>query len=123
MSTDIKLSEAQISKMIQSGRSFSSWLDILNETKILTDVAIPLTRDNLPALESNITSNTKKIIIISGQEAVQTGKRFTLFISNEYMNNIIRNIKPVEYMGVLFDGVTETVKYEIKKKKADTLVL
>ena len=54
---------------------------------------------------------------------MQTGKRFTLFISNEYMNNIIRNIKPVEYMGVLFDGVTETVKYEIKKKKADTLVL
>ena len=94
MSRDIKLSEAQISKMIQSGRSFSSWLDNLNETKILTDVAIPLTRDNLPALESSITSNTKKmIIIISGQEAVQTGKRFTLFISNEYMNNIIRNIK------------------------------
>ena len=94
MSRDIKLSEAQISKMIQSGRSFSSWLDNLNETKILTDVAIPLTRDNLPALESSITSNTKKmIIIISGQEAVQTGKIFTLFISNEYMNNIIRNIK------------------------------
>ena len=36
MSTDIKLSKAQISKIIQSGRSLGSWLDNLGQ-KALTN--------------------------------------------------------------------------------------
>ena len=40
MSTDIKLSKAQISKIIQSGGSFGSWLANLGK-KALTNVAIP----------------------------------------------------------------------------------
>ena len=59
MPTDIKLSKAQISKIIQSGGSFGSWLDSLDQ-KILTNVVIPLSRDNLPGSVSNITSNEKK---------------------------------------------------------------
>ena len=47
MSTDIKLSKAQISKIIQLGGSFDSWLGSLGKTA-LTDIAIPLARDNLP---------------------------------------------------------------------------
>ena len=47
MSTDIKLSIAQISKGIQSGGSSGSWLANLGK-KTLTEVAIPLARDNLP---------------------------------------------------------------------------
>ena len=54
MSTDIKLSKAQISKIIQSGGSFGSWLANLGK-KALTNVAIPLARDNLPGLVSNLT--------------------------------------------------------------------
>ena len=46
MSTDIKLSKTQISKIIQSGGSFGSWLANLGE-KAPTNVAIPLARDNL----------------------------------------------------------------------------
>ena len=42
------------------------------------------------------------------------GKEFTLFISNEDMNDIIKIIKSLEYSGILIDGVTETVKHEIK---------
>ena len=57
MSTDIKLSKAQISKIIQSGGSFGSWLANLGK-KVLTSVAILLARDNLPGLVSNLTSNT-----------------------------------------------------------------
>ena len=34
------------------------------------------------------------------------------------MNDIIRIIKSLQDSGVLIDGVTETVKDEIKKKKA-----
>ena len=49
MSTDIKLSKAQISKIIQSGGSFGPWLGNLGK-KALGNIAIPLARDNLPGL-------------------------------------------------------------------------
>ena len=49
--------------------------------------------------------------------AVRARKRFTLFISNEDMNDIIKVIKSLENLGVLIDGVTETVKHEIKKQE------
>ena len=39
-------------------------------------------------------------------------KGFTLFISNADVN-IIKIIKLLEDSGVLIDGVTETLKYEI----------
>ena len=51
MSAEIKLSKVQISKIIQSGGSFGSL------TKTLTNVAIPLVRDNLPGLVNNFTSS------------------------------------------------------------------
>ena len=84
MSTDIKLTKAQISKIIQSGGSFCSWLSNLGK-KALRNVAIPLARDNLPGLVSNLASNAankfeRKII---GKGAVKAGKGFTLFISRE----------------------------------------
>ena len=39
------------------------------------------------------------------------------------MNDIIKIVKSLEHSGVLFDGVTETVKNEIKSKKVDFLEL
>ena len=35
------------------------------------------------------------------------------------MNDFIKNMKSLEDSGLSIDGVTETVKYEIKNKKAD----
>ena len=118
MSTDVKLSKAQISKIIQSGGSFVSWLGNLSQ-KALTNIAITLARDNLPGLVSNLTLNaTNKFKRkISGRGAVRVGRRFSLFISNEDMNDIIKIIKSLEDSGVLIDGVTETVKYEVKKEE------
>ena len=55
ISTDIKLCIAQISKIIQSGWSFGSWLGNLG-TKALTNIA----RDNLSGLVSNLASNAIK---------------------------------------------------------------
>ena len=52
---------------------------------------------------------------ISGKVAVRAGKGLILFISNEDMNDIIKIIKSLGDSGVLIDGVTETVKHEIKK--------
>ena len=41
--------------------------------------------------------------------AVRAGKVFTLLISNEDMNDIIK-IKSLEHPNVLIDGITETVE-------------
>ena len=40
---------------------------------------------------------------------MRPGKGFTLFISNEYL------LKSLKDLNVLIDGITETVKYDIKK--------
>ena len=53
---------------------------------------------------------------MSGKGAVRAGKGFTLFISNEDMNDLIKIIKSLQDSGVLIDGVTEAVKHEIKKQ-------
>ena len=58
---------------------------------------------------------------ISGKGDARAGKRFTLFILTEDMNDIIKIIKSLKGSGVLFDGVTETVKYETKKQKGGFL--
>ena len=102
MSTDIKLSIAHISKIIQSGGSFGSWLGNLGK-KALANIAIPLARDNLPGLVSNLTSNAinKFERKISEKGAVRVGKRFTLFISDKDMNDIIKIIKALEDLGAL----------------------
>ena len=54
ISTYTKLSKAQISKTIQSGGSFDSWLANLGK-RALTNVAISLARGNLPGLVNNLT--------------------------------------------------------------------
>ena len=54
---------------------------------------------------------------ISGKGAVRAEKGFTLFISNEDMNDIIKIIKSLEDPSVLIHGVTETVRDEIKKQE------
>ena len=81
--------------------------------KALTNVAITFARDNLPRLVSNLASNAKnkfKKQCLNG-----AGKGFAFFISNEDMNDIIKIIKSLEDSNVLTDGITETVKDEIKK--------
>ena len=46
-----------------------------------------------------------------------------MFISNEDMNDIIKIIKSLEDLCVLIDGVTETVKHEIKKQAGFVVAL
>ena len=90
----------------------------LFKKKALAKVAIPLARDNLPGLISNLTSSAINAFDrkISGKWVVREGKGFTLFISIKDMNDTIKIIKPLEDSIVLLDGVTETVKNEIKKE-------
>ena len=116
MKTDIKLNKTQISKI-------SNQVDLLVPRKAKINIAIPLARDNLPGLVSKLTSNVINSFErkISGKGAFRAQKGFTLFIWNENMNGINKITKSLE--GVLIDGVTETVKHEIKNKKVDFLKL
>ena len=49
--------------------------------------------------------------------AVRTEKGFALFFSNKNMSEIIKIIKSLYNSNVLIDGITETVKHEIKKQE------
>ena len=81
MSTDIKLSKAQILKSNSIGEIF--WFLVRSFRKEpLTNIIIPLARDNLPGLVSNLTSNAinKFELKISEKGAVRAGKRFRMKI-------------------------------------------
>ena len=94
MSTDIKYSKLQLSKMISLGGFLHNTLGNLGK-KVITDLVISLSRDNLPGLESNLASNVinKFEREISRKGAARARKGFTLFISNEDMNDVINMIK------------------------------
>ena len=120
--TDIKVSKSQIFKIIQWGGVFGSWLNELGK-KVETDLSLSFARDKLPWLVNNISSNAASNAIdkferkIRGKEVVRAGKGFTLFISNEDVDNIIKIIKLLEVSEVLIYGITEAVKYEIEKQE------
>ena len=120
MSTDINLRKIQTSKSIRL--IFWFWLGNLRK-KAPTNVAIPLARHNLPGLAKSLTSNAinKFERKMSEKGVIRARKGFTLFISNEDINNIIETIKSLEDSCVLIDGVTETVKHEIKKQEGGFL--
>ena len=77
----------------------------------------------MPGLVSKVVWNAINKIErkISGIEAIRAGKRFTLIISNEDMNNITKIIKSLKDSGLLIDWVTETVNLEIKKQDSGFL--
>ena len=51
---------------------------------------------------------------------MEAGKGFVLFILNEDMNDI-KIIKSLGYLNVLIDGITESLKTEIKKQECGFL--
>ena len=56
MWTDIQLSKAQISKIIQSSEYFASWFGNLDK-KTRPNLAISLAKNNVPILVSNLAWN------------------------------------------------------------------
>ena len=124
MPIDIKFTKAQISKIIQSSGFLRNMLGNLGK-KVITDLAVPLARDDLSELVSNLETNAinKLKRKINGKRAVRTGQGFTLFIMNEEINDIIKIIKSLEYSNILIDDITEIVKHETKSKKEDFLLL
>ena len=112
MPIDLKLSKAQVSKIIQSGGFLGSLLNKLAGS--LMKVAIPLAKNvfaplGITAAASAIDAGIQKKIHGSGTT--------TLIISNEDMNNIIKIIQALEDSNILIKGVTKTIKNETKEQK------
>ena len=108
--TDIKLSKAQIKKLIQSGGFLGKLLSKLAGP--LMEVAMPLAKNvlaplGLTAAMSAINGSIQKKIHGSGVK---------LIIEQEDMNDIMKIIEALENSGILLKGVTKTIKNETKEQ-------
>ena len=115
--TDIKLSKAQIKKIIQSGGFLGKLLSKL--VGPLMKVALPLAKNVLPPLGltaamSAIDGSIKKRIHGSGVK---------LIIEQEDMNHIMKIIEALKNSGILLKGVSKTIENETKEQKGGFLIM
>ena len=120
MSTDLKLSKAQINKIIQSGGFLGKLLGPLLKTglPLIKNVIKPLAKNvliplGLTAAASAADAGIHKKILGSGNT--------TLIISNEEMNDIIKTVQALEDSNVLLKVVTKTIENETKEQKGGFL--
>ena len=112
MSTDLKLSKAQISKIIQSGGFLGSLLSKLAGP--LMKIGIPLAKNVLALLGITAAGSA---IDAGIQKKIHGSGNTTLIISNEEMNDIIKIIQALENSNILIKEVTKTIKMKQKNKK------
>ena len=119
-STSIKLSKAQINKIIQSGSFLGRLLGTLLKTGLLLikNVIKPLAKSvliplGLIAAASAADAGIHKKILGSGNT--------TLTISNKEINDVMENVQALEDSNILLKGVTKTVKNETKEQKGGFL--
>ena len=116
MSTDIKLSKAQVYKIIQSKRFLGKRPGPLlrNGFPLMKNVIKPLAKSvlaplGLTAAMSTVDAGIQKKILGSGTT--------TLVISNKEINEIMKIVQDFEDSNNLLKGVTQTIKNETKEKK------
>ena len=111
MSTDLKLSKAQISKIIQSGEFLGSLLSKLAGPLIK---AISLAKNVLAPLGITTAASA---IDVGIQKKIHGSGTTTLIISNEEMNDIMKIIQALEDANILLKGANKTIENETKKQK------
>ena len=130
LSTDIKLSKTQLSKMIQSGGFSGRLLGPLQKPgfPLIKHVIKPLAKSvliplGLTAAASAADVGILKKILGSGHNCRSSSgsHNTTLIISNNEMEDIIKVAKSLEDSGLLLKGVTETVQNEVKEQKGGFL--
>ena len=115
LETDIKLSKAQIKKLIQSGGFLGKLLSKLAGP--LMKVAMPLAKNVLVPL-----GLTAAISAIGGsiQKKIH-GSGIKLIIEQEDMNDIMKIIEALENSGILLKGVSKTIENETKEQRGGFL--
>ena len=112
MQTDIKLSKAQISKIIQSGGFLGSLLSKLAGP--LMKVVVPLAKNILFPLGNTAAASATNAGI---QKKIHGSGTTTLIISNEEMNDIMKIVQALEDSDILLKEVTKTIQNEKKEQK------
>ena len=127
LSTDIKLSKTQLSKMTQSGGFFGRLQGPLLKTELplIKNVIKPLAKSiliplGLPAAASTADAGIPKKALGSGKPS-SSHNNTVLIISNDEKGNIIKIVKSLEDSGLLLKGVTKTVQNEVKEQKGGFL--
>ena len=116
MLTDWKLSKAQNSKIIQSGKFLGSLLSKLASP--LIKVAIHLAKNTLAPLGITVATSATDAGI---QKKIHGSGTTTLITSNEEMNNIMKIVETLEDSNILLKGVTKTIENEAKMQKGGFL--
>ena len=111
-STDIKLSKAQITKIIQSDGFLGSLLSKLAGP--LMKVAAPSAKNVLAPLAITATASA---IDAGIQKKIHGSGTTTLIISDEEMNDIIKIVQALEDSNTLLKGLTNTIRNETKEQK------
>ena len=105
MSTDLKVSRAEIFKIIQSAGFLGSLLSRLAGP--LMKIAVPLAKNILAPLGNT----TGAPVIDAGiQKKIYGSGTTILIISNKNTNGIIKAVQVLEDSNILFKGVTEKIK-------------
>ena len=113
--TNIKLSKAQIKKIIQSGVFLGKLLSKL--VGPLKKVALPLAKNVLAPL-----GLTAAISVIDGSTQKKIhGSGVKLIIEQEDMKDIVKIIKALENSGILLKGVSKIIKNETKDQRGGFL--
>ena len=115
MPTDLNLSKAQISKIIQSGGFLGSVLSKLADP--LMKVAIPLAKSVLAPLGITAAGSA---IDAGIQKKMNGSETITLIISNvsnEEMNDLMKIVETLDDSNILSRRVTRTIKNETKEQK------
>ena len=111
LATDIKLSKAQIKKLIQSGGFLGKFLSKLAGP--LMKVAMPLAKNVLAPL---VLTTAMSAIDGSIQKKIH-GSGIKLIIEEEDMKDIIKIIKEIENSDILLKEVSKTIENEIKEQR------
>ena len=100
-STDIKLSESQLSKMIQSGGFLGRLLGSLLRTglPLTKNVIKPLPKSVLVPLGLTMTDQLQMQEYI--EKILGSDHNTTLVVSNNKMQDILKIVKSLEYSGIL----------------------
>ena len=124
LSTDIKLSDTQISKMIQSAGFLRRLLGPLIKTglPLMKNVIKPLAKNVLIPL--GLTAAASAADVGSGKHPSDSASHNNtiLIISKDEMKDIIEIVKSLEDSGLLFKGVSETIQNEPKEQRGDFVV-
>ena len=117
LTTDIKLSKAQIKKIIQAGGYLGKLLSKLAGP--LMKVAMPLSKNVLAPLGLTAAMSA----IDGGIQKKIHGSGVKLIIEQEDMKDIMKIIKALENSGILLKGVSKAIKNETKEQRGGLLRL